>query len=386
MTLSLVLVSHYFSSHGGGVELVAGRLVSELCRRYDVHVIWLASAIGPYPEDLPPSVVCKGVSAWNITEDRLQIPFPIWGINGWLSLWSNLRQADLVHLHDCLYPGNAMAWLIAKWFGIPIIVTQHIGAKPYDQKLVRSLLEFLNRTVARAFLSRAEKVVFISHRVQSYFGSFCRFRAPPEFIPNGVDISVFREVSKSQTETIRDELGIPRPAFVHLFVGRFVGMKGLPVLRELARAFPGDVWIFAGAGPINPEQWGMANVRVMRDMNGASLARLFQAADLLLLPSKSEGFPLVVQEAMACGTPVLVCEDVAMGYPEAASLMFVEKVGPCDTVLRWVRHLSKLRKHPDQLRELRPALAKFARENWCWEKAAIAYGELMTALVTARRR
>ena len=63
-------------------------------------------------------------------------------------------------------------------------------------------------------------------------------------------------------------------------------------------------------------------MRVVRGLSGASLAPLYRSADLLLLPSVGEGFPLVIQEAMASGFPVVCGADTAQADPAAAEWLF----------------------------------------------------------------
>ena len=53
-------------------------------------------------------------------------------------------------------------------------------------------------------------------------------------------------------------------------------------------------------------------MRVFSDLAGPGLAELYRASDVFVLPSQGEGFPLVVQEALACGLPV-VCGDESTG-------------------------------------------------------------------------
>lgn len=103
-----------------------------------------------------------------------------------------------------------------------------------------------------------------------------------------------------------------------IFVGRFVQKKGLAILEQVATKRPDLHFVLIGRGPISPESWGLPNVAVMGMQTQQTIAELYRAADLLLLPSVGEGFPLVVQEAMACGLPVICGSDSAQADPTAA--------------------------------------------------------------------
>ena len=91
----------------------------------------------------------------------------------------------------------------------------------------------------------------------------------------------------------------------------FVEKKGLHVLEIMARMRSDVLFVFAGHGTLDPRGWGMPNVRVYSGLFGSTLASLYRASDLLLLPSTGEGFPLVVQEALACGLAILCGTDTA---------------------------------------------------------------------------
>lgn len=383
MNRRLLVVTHFFSTHRGGVEIVAGELAERLAARYALDVTWIASDVDEPPRNDSSQVRHVPVPAWNITEARLGIPFPIWGISAAMALWRAVGAADVVHIHDSLYTGSIVAFLVAKLRRVPLMVTQHVGIN--NSGLLRIILPALNRSIGRVILSRAGRAVFISRAVESYFGGFCTYRCPAKYIANGVNGSIFREVDADARRQLRSAVGVDGDQLICIFVGRFVQKKGLAVLRELVSAFPAVVWIVAGHGPLDPEQWRLPNLQVIRGASGASLARLYAAADLLVLPSKGEGFPLVVQESMACGTPVLVGEDTAAGCPEARSMMFVERVGAGDTAARWALRMSQLIENFGQLGNLRPAVASFARNHWSWDKATDAYAELITSLATSRR-
>jgi glycosyltransferase involved in cell wall biosynthesis len=188
------------------------------------------------------------------------------------------------------------------------------------------------------------------------------FKTPPLLIPNGVDAQVFRHA------TLPNATSSP----TLLFAGRFVEKKGLGLLRELAARVPEARWVFAGWGPLDPQAWGLPNVSVVRGRNSGELAPLYQAASLLVLPSIGEGFPLVVQEAMACGTPAMVSEETAAGAPQARPLLITEPL----SAERWAARIRALLASPAELTALRPRVAAFAREHWSWELCARRYAEL----------
>jgi glycosyltransferase involved in cell wall biosynthesis len=257
---------------------------------------------------------------------------------------------------------------------------------PYRNPALRALLFAAYHVLGRIVLGGASQVVFVSESVRRYFSDFVGFKSPPLLIPNGVDSAVFHPVDEARRTALRAGLGIRGRAPLLLFVGRFVEKKGLAVLRELAQRLPEARWLFAGWGPQDPVRWELANVTVMHGRSGAQLAPLYQAADLLVLPSVGEGFPLVVQEAMACGTPALVGTETASGCPQAEGLLLGEATGGPETAERWMARLQSLLASPQTLQQMRGAAAQFSRENWSWEQCTARYAELLRACAREPRR
>ncbi len=370
--IRLTLVTHYFPAHRGGVESVAGELARRLGGN-GIEVTWHASD----SDAMPPAsagVTCFAARAWNGIERRSGIPYPLWSPLALRDLARSIARSDAVHLHDCLYLPAIFAFLAARWHRVPVLVTQHVGAVPYRNPLLRLLLATANRIVGGMILGRAEQVVFISEAVRQYFQRFVRFRRTPLVEPNGVDTDVFAPTARQATA---------QP--ILLFVGRFVERKGLALLRQLAAAQPQARWVFAGWGPIDPQAWGLPNATVLRDLTHAQLVPLYGSADLLVLPSIGEGFPLVVLEAMACGTPALVGEETAAGCPQAAHLVFAERLGASDDAARWAARIEALLQAPATLAELRPRVTAFARHNWSWLRCAERYARLLEACVTEKQ-
>ncbi|TAK85441.1 MAG: glycosyltransferase family 1 protein [Betaproteobacteria bacterium] len=385
--MQILLVTHYYSTHRGGVEAVAHRLAIALLQDQDLAVQWIASDSDPVPPSLPGRLQCLPAASWNGIERVLGLPFPLWSLRSLCRLRRAVNECDVLHLHDTLYMGNLCAFLFARMARKPVVITQHIGAIPYDSRLLRALLELLNRTLVRAVLARAERVFFVSPAVQRYFQAFCSFRSPPVYAPNGVDGELYAFAGAAQAVATRQAAGRDARRPLCLFVGRFVERKGVALVLELAGALPEIDWIVAGDGPMRPEDARLPNVTVMRGLEGREIARLYRMSDLLVLPSKGEGFPLVVQEAMACGTPALVSPETAAGCPAVREFLFTEDVLSKDAAQRWRSRIDTLMRRLDDLGDMRARVAAAARAQWSWEVSgknlAAALGEVAAGTVSS---
>jgi glycosyltransferase involved in cell wall biosynthesis len=368
----MLLITHYFPAHRGGVEIVAGELAARLAPCLSLH--WLAADCDAQPEGLD----ARGQRAWNGLE-RFGLPWPIWHWKGWRTLSTEIARADVVHIHDFIYPACLVAFVLTRVRRKPLVVTQHIGDIAYRNPLLRALLRAINRSVGRLVLSRAEQTIFISAKVKTLFEGFTSFHRPPLYWANGVDRQTFRPCASR--EVLRASLGadVGRPAI--LFVGRFVPKKGLAILKELAALRPDWQWWLAGwgeVGPLHPTTWELPQVRVWEGRSGATLAELYQAADVLVLPSYGEGFPLVIQEAIACGTPVVTSADTASGGPAAAGIITPVAVDPANPCMDdWLRAIAALLQAPHATRA---QAADFAAQEWDWDALGTRYAELFTRL------
>lgn len=383
MNTKLVLVTHYYATHGGGVEQVALEIARQLAGRHGYAVRWLASDL----DKAPPQVGVDAVPmrALNVIERVTGIPYPIWSPRSIVQMAREIRAAEAIHLHDCLYMGNILAYLIARYRKKPVLVTQHIGLVPYRNPLLRLIHEMMNRILGKLILSGADQTIFYSPLVAEYFQSRTRFDRPPLLFLNGVDTSVFRPLEAGESRAqVRRNLGLAADRPVLLFVGRFVEKKGLHLLRRMAERTPEWTWLFAGRGPLDPGGWGLANVVVHHDRGGATLSPLYQAADVLVLPSVGEGFPLVVQESMACGTPALTNTETAAACPAAAEVLLHEPLDPAAaeaTVDRWIVRLQSLLADPEALHEHGRKAAALAREIWSWDRCGQEYAQVLQRLV-----
>jgi glycosyltransferase involved in cell wall biosynthesis len=142
----------------------------------------------------------------------------------------------------------------------------------------------------------------------------------------------------------------------------------------MAALRPNWQWCVIGQGPEQPQAWGLPNVRVLSPMPQAELASWYHAADLLILPSEGEGFPLVVQEAMACGLPACITADVASGaiLPRELWLELPEVAG--ETARHGAAAIDSWLMLPESERlAQRSSCSRYAVDSWRWEHAARAH-------------
>jgi len=300
--MRILTVSHFYQAHGGGIERVAG----QLCRQFSAlghEAVWAASDQDAAPDDATQAVPLACI---NPTEALTGLPMPILGVRGVAALWREIGQAEAVVVHDALYVTSILALAMARARGKRIVLIQHIASIPFASPVMRKVMALANLAVTQPMLAMADEVVFISDTARAdLLGTPAR--RSYRLVFNGVDGAIFHPGAARGGGTQRI-----------LFVGRYVVKKGLAVIRALATARPELRIDMAGSGPIRPDEWGLANVTDLGVQTPQALAELYRNADLLLLPSVGEGYPLVIQEAMACGLPV-VCGTPADRADPAAS-------------------------------------------------------------------
>jgi glycosyltransferase involved in cell wall biosynthesis len=379
--MKILMMSHYFASHKGGIEIVAEELFRGLAADAQ-EVVWMAGDATSPPASIGASRAVP-LCVLNGVEQKIGLPFPIPGLNAVSQIKSAVSNADILILHDCLYLTNILAFLFARFRRVPTLIIQHTRYAPNSGLLVNAILKIATATVTKRMLTHAEQVVFISKTSRNCFRGL-RFRNPPEIVFNGVDASLYRSLRPGeQKTTLRAQYRLPEQGPVILFVGRFVEKKGLPIMKRMVEHRPDWTWAFAGWGPLNPEGWNCANVRVFSDLRGPAMAALYRAADLLVLPSTGEGFPLVIQEALASGLPV-VCSDETLeadpsmkAYVQGVPVYADNAERTTQEFLCAIQDLLDSQKVANKSEEHRA----FAVSRYSWPHATKRYAEIASRLV-----
>jgi len=222
---------------------------------------------------------------------------------------------DLIDAHY-YYPDGVAAALLARWFGKPLAVT----ARGSDINLIG------HHGLPRRWMRWASRVASASIGVSQALVERMRelgLASPRQLVlRNGVDVERFH--APSDRTALRTRLGVEGSPLM-VSVGNLVPLKGHHLAIEalsLLRAEGLDARLcIIGAGPLRDElqalsvRLGLGDVvRFPGALPQQELAAWYGAADMLLLASEREGWPNVLLESMACGTPVVA--TAVGGIPE----------------------------------------------------------------------
>ena len=201
---------------------------------------------------------------------------------------------QLLHAHDfkALFVA-VVAGLLAR---VPVVATFH-----GDTRSTRAVR--LYELVARVLGNFTRGVAGVSRALTRTLRRWVR-TAEVTFVPNGLPAAP--PVSPEERARARSALGVGG-AYCIAVVGRLSVEKGHRVLLEAVRRLPGrPVLLIAGDGPLRAELQAAAEGLDARFLGYLEDARqVFAAADVIALPSLTEGLPLVALEALALGRCLL---------------------------------------------------------------------------------
>ncbi len=364
--------------HLGGLEVVAEALFAAY-QQVGWEARWIASH--EPPETLKRDKGKFRVSCWNEIERRFGVPWPIWGSEGFREVTELAAWADIVQVHDCLYFSSALAVGAARLAKKPVLLSQHIGFVPYQSRVLRSIEALAYHSWGYALLLSSTHVVYCTPSAEAYISSLIGKReSATSLIPYGIDTRRFTTVSDEERLRLRIDFGLQATEPVVLFAGRLVEKKGVNLVYQVGRQCPKIQFLIVGDGPIHPPQ--LENLTWIQYMSPEAMQKAYQAADVFLLPSHGEGFPLSVLEAMACGLPVIISKGEA----------FTEKLkhlNSCRIIDRTAQAITEaLAGFLGNLESAR-ALGRIAREqvvrDWSLDAMADRYFALIRELVRTER-
>ena len=223
---------------------------------------------------------------------------------------------DLIDAHY-FYPDGVAAVMLGRRLGRPVIVTTR-----------GSDINLIARHRAPAALIRwaarhAAGLVTVSQALKEALVALGVSADKVSVLRNGVDLELFYPVER---EAERRRLDLANATLIS--VGNLVEGKGHDVVIKALTQLPQTTLLVAGEGPQERALKTLARtlgvterVRFLGNVAQQELRRYYTAADVLVLASAREGWPNVLLEVMACGTPVIatrvggIPEIVAAGGP-----------------------------------------------------------------------
>jgi teichuronic acid biosynthesis glycosyltransferase TuaC len=236
------------------------------------------------------------------------------------------------------YPDGVAAAIVARHFRKPLVIT----ARGSDLNLIsnygipRRLMQWAGR--------QASYSVCVSRALQDTLIRLGFERERVVVLRNGVDLELFTPIDRTAA---RRSLGL-HDVRTFVSVGHLLELKGHDLaIRAIANAFPAAQLVIVGDGERRQALQELAadlGVAERVSFTGAvpqdRLKEYFSAADALILASSREGWPNVLLESMACGTPV-VATSVG-GIPEIVAVPEAGIVVPDRTPEAIARGLARL--------------------------------------------
>jgi teichuronic acid biosynthesis glycosyltransferase TuaC len=230
------------------------------------------------------------------------------------------RDFDLIDAHY-FYPDGVAAVLLGRALDRPVVIT----SRGSDLNIIAK--HRIPRLWIRWAARHADGVVAVSSGLKQRLVELGVPAEGVQVLRNGVDLSLFRPGDRAAE---RRDLGVVRPTL--LAVGNLVALKRHHLMIEALTQLPEVELLIVGDGPeragierLARERRVADRVRLLGRVPQDRLPSIYSAADLLLLVSTHEGWPNVLLESMACGTPVIV-SDIAgiadiVGAPEAGRIL-----------------------------------------------------------------
>jgi len=271
---------------GGAARSIEETCAAQLRSGVDAHV-WLCTAARVQSTPVPGRFRARGVPVEHRISNTLVAPRAV------ASLTKTLRRLGpgaVLHTHGA----RALVWglVAARVTGARHVHTLHgwIRNSPADEQRERRV---------RRLLSFVDEVIAVHEGITAGLARF-------HVVPNTLDPRRFAR-GVGDRERTRRHWGLDPHDKVYLFLGRLAPEKGadrLAVIQARLQTVSAAARLFvAGSGPLVAGVEAMTDVRLLgeRDDPAAVLA----AADVVLMPSRSEGLPMTALEAAAVGVPLV---------------------------------------------------------------------------------
>ena len=248
-------------------------------------------------------------------------------------LLKNQKKIDVIHAQG--FNASFIAKILAKLFNKRFIASTHAIYEVDPHSLTAKLMHWT--------LNSADKILTLSNQSKEQLIRLGLLESKIIVYKYWVNQNTFKPMDKIKA---KKQLGWEEK-FIILFVGRFIKIKGIDVLLQVAKQIQscGIYFAFVGDGPMSDEIQNAAktieNVIFVGKVNNNELPLHYNASDIFVIPSQyEEGFGRVILEAVSCGLPVIGAN--IGGIPEAVdetvsillkSCMLIKQSTNCSLVI-----------------------------------------------------
>jgi len=231
-----------------------------------------------------------------------------------------IKSIDLIHAHFAHFAGYA-GMRLREIFKIPLVITVH--GSDINRYILQNTKEQYHKQRAIKALSGADAIVAVSSDIALKVARLGDFSNKIHRIYNGISFRQFKPCLDKLA--LREKISLPNRNKLLLFVGNIIKEKGIFEFVDALNILKGkrnDITaVFIGndgtGGEFEKRIKGMKHVSYIGSVAHDKIHVYFQMADLLVHPSYSEGFGLVLAESLACGCPVVSTNVAAI--PEIIS-------------------------------------------------------------------
>jgi glycosyltransferase involved in cell wall biosynthesis len=191
--------------------------------------------------------------------------------------------------------------------GDSTLLNEKLGIKVLLRRL---FLKWVYKHIDKAFyVGTNNKQYFLKHGVKE---------DKLVFAPHAIDNARFGNVDlfEDEAKALRTSAGIPEKNILFAYIGKFENVKSPLILIEAFKKLQSKTvsLLFVGNGHLEEELKRRAatnkNIYFLPFQNQSIMPAIYRIADVFVLPSVSETWGLSVNEAMACGLPVIVSDKV----------------------------------------------------------------------------
>ncbi|HEY1614628.1 MAG TPA: glycosyltransferase family 4 protein [Rhizomicrobium sp.] len=281
---------------------------------------------------------------------------------------------DLIDAHY-FYPDGVAAILLGRKLGKPVTIT----ARGTDVNLIPRYA--IPRRLIRLAARRAAGIIAVSEALKTALVTLGVPDSRVLVLRNGVDLNAF---TPSDREAARAKIAVT--GNVLLSAGHLIERKGHDLTISALPRLPRFTLLLVGDGPEKSRlqtlatRMGVADrVRFLGAVPHESMREYYSAADALVLASSREGWPNVLLESMACGTPVVA--SPIWGNPEVVKEPAAGVLMPARTPEGVAAAVATLFRHLPARSETR----KYA-ERFSWHDTSLGQIRLFQEVLTEHRR